>query len=90
MNKYERKPEKEIDLHGMTTGEAEALLSDVIGSGNFSHIRVITGKGLHSKQGPVLKTFVQDFLKKRGIRFSQSKINEGGEGSLEVFFESKM
>jgi DNA-nicking Smr family endonuclease len=46
---------------------------------------VIVGKGIHSKQGPVLKNAVKEYLHDRSIRFTQSKLSDGGEGALEVF-----
>ncbi len=62
------------------------VLEDVIEAGEYSHIRIIVGKGLNSPNGPILPDFVRNFLTEKGIRFSQSKIQNGGEGALEVFF----
>jgi DNA-nicking Smr family endonuclease len=86
MNKYEQKPEYIVDLHGYTTKQAEELLEEIISFKKYRHIRVITGKALFRESGPVLRTFVQQFLKSRDIRFQTSKISDGGEGALEVFF----
>ena len=85
MNKYRQEPEEVIDLHGHTTREAEAILRTLIEKSEFAHIRIIVGKGNHSKSGPVLPDFVRGFLTKHNIRFNQSKIQDGGEGSLEVY-----
>ncbi len=85
MNKYAQHPGHVIDLHGHTTREAESILHTLIEDATYSHIRVIVGKGNHSKSGPVLRDFVKDYLRERNIRFNQSKIGDGGEGSLEVF-----
>lgn len=87
MNKYERVPDYILDLHGYTTGEAEGMLQDVIKSGKHGHVRVITGKGTFRPTGPVLKTFVRNFLVARNIKFAQSKISDGGEGAFEVFLK---
>lgn len=84
MNKYARQPDTIIDLHGHTTTEAGALLSDLLAS-SYSHVRIIVGKGNHSKNGPVLRDFAKQYLSARDIRFSQSKLADGGEGSLEVY-----
>jgi len=85
MNKYERQPEYVLDLHGRTVREAEHALKGLLEK-NFSHVRVIVGKGLHSKVGPILRDAVKEFFRTQGIRFTQSKISDGGEGALEVFF----
>jgi DNA-nicking Smr family endonuclease len=85
MNKYERKPDYIVDLHRYTTREAGELLDEIIGQRQYNHIRIITGKGTFRETGPVLRTFVQNYLKSRDIPFSTSKISDGGEGALEVF-----
>ncbi len=87
MNKYERTPDHILDLHGRTIPEVEILLDDIF-SKNYSHVRIITGKGMHSKNGPVLQAFVKEYLQLRNIRFNQSKIQDGGEGALEVFLKA--
>lgn len=84
MNKYAKNPDHIIDLHGCTKAEVGTLL-DSLFKANHKHIRIITGKGNHSANGAVVRTFVKDYLNSRGIRFNQSKIQDGGEGSLEVF-----
>ncbi|HBM45822.1 MAG: hypothetical protein UT05_C0002G0020 [Parcubacteria group bacterium GW2011_GWF2_38_76] len=85
MNKYGQIPDEIIDLHGHTTREAEAILCGLIGEGVSKHVRIITGKALYRENGPVLRNFVKDFLNANGIKFNQSKIQDGGEGALEVF-----
>jgi len=86
MNKYERIPDEIIDLHGYTTEEVEEMLQKLFRENKNKHIRIITGKALNRERGPVLRNFVKDFLNSKGIKFNQSKIEDGGEGSLEVFF----
>ena len=85
MNKYTQEPEEIVDLHGHTTREAEVILRTILEKNEFRHIRVIVGRGNHSKSGPVLRDFVKAYLIQRNIRFNQSKIQHGGEGCLEVF-----
>lgn len=85
MNKYEQKPEFILDLHGQTTKEAGEVLDKVIGDGEYRHIRVITGKGTFRETGPVMRTFVENYLENRDIAFKTSKLYNGGEGALEVF-----
>ncbi len=87
MNKYLRTPTAIIDLHGYTTEEAGSALSSLLKDSRHSHVRVITGKGNHSERGPVLREYVKRFLAAHGIRFSQSKIQDGGEGAFEVFLK---
>ncbi len=85
MNKYERTPEYVIDLHGYTTSEAEGMLRALLKNREYSHVRIIVGKGSHSANGPVLRDFVKRYLGARNVRFNQSKPKDGGEGALEVF-----
>jgi DNA-nicking Smr family endonuclease len=87
MNKYEKIPQHIVDLHGFTTQEAKELLEDIILEKAYKHIRVITGKGTFRETGPVLRTFVQNFLKSQDIQFTTAKLHNGGEGALEVFLD---
>ncbi len=86
-NKYERKPEYILDLHGYTVREAQAMLDELFRNSQYTHIRIITGKGTHRSTGPILREFVKKYLNTRGINFSPSKIQDGGDGSLEVFLK---
>lgn len=85
MNKYQKTPDYIIDLHGRNKREAEILLDSLFAVNLYTHIRIITGKGNHGKDGAVIRTFVKEYLNEKGIRFNQSKIEDGGEGALEVF-----
>lgn len=87
MNKYLKTPTDIIDLHGYTTEETRIILVDALKDSPHSHIRIITGKGNHGERGPVLREWVKRFLLSRNIRFSQSKIQDGGEGAIEVFLK---
>lgn len=75
-----------IDLHGLTMQEATAALDKHKTSEKGSLIRIIVGRGTRSKNGPVLPAHVKAYLMNAGISFRQSKIQEGGEGSLEAQF----
>ncbi len=86
MNKYLQIPSEIVDLHGYTVREAEELLENLFKNKNNFHVRIITGKGVHSTNGPVLRDFVKKYLEKNNIRFNQSKIQDGGEGSTEAFY----
>lgn len=86
-NKYPQEPELIVDFHGYTTLECKDDLDELIEGGQYSHVRIIVGKGRNSIDGPVLPNFVKNYLTERSIRFSQSKIADGGEGSLEVYLK---
>ena len=88
MNKYLKEIDEELDLHGKTKTESilelMVFLSDCK-SNDYEKVRIITGKGLHSRGGEgVLKQYVEDFLHKHKYTFSNAKINEGGEGAIIV------
>lgn len=87
MNKYERQPEYILDLHGYTTREAGEALDELIEAGEYRHVRIITGKGAFRETGPVLKNYVEAYLKRREIKFQTAKLYNGGEGALEVFLK---
>lgn len=84
-NKYEQVAEMEVDLHGYTTHEAKVVLEELLRECEYSHIRIIVGKGTRSENGPVLPDFVRNFLTEHNIRFNTAKIQHGGEGALDVF-----
>jgi DNA-nicking Smr family endonuclease len=84
MNKYEQAPEFILDLHGHTTKEAGEVLDMLCKERTYRHVRVITGKG-DLRNGPVLRSFVESYFKKRGVAFRAAKLNNGGQGALEVF-----
>ena len=86
MNKYARVPEKVIDLHGFTKADAKDLLDDLLAVREFKHIRLITGKGLFRGTGPILRTYVENYLKNHEIKFAYAKLHDGGEGVLEIYF----
>ena len=84
MNKYEQKPDYIVDLHGHTTAEAGVVLGTLLAEGKYAHIRVITGKG-DLRNGPVLRSYVQEYLKKRNVTFRTAKVTAGGAGALDIF-----
>jgi DNA-nicking Smr family endonuclease len=86
-NKYPQIPDLVLDFHGFTTGECRHELDELIDNREYSHIRIIVGKGKNSANGPVLPDFVRNYLTTRNIRFSTSKIQDGGEGALEVYLK---
>ena len=66
-----------INLHYMIVKEAIAWCAYFIKKYSGQNVRIITGKGLHSKDGPILKPEVKDFLKKRNIMHGELKGNSG-------------
>jgi len=85
-NKYAQIPEAVYDFHGYTTAECQDVIDDLIKNSDYYHVRMIVGKGKNSVGGAVLPNFVKNYLTSQDVRYNQSKMNEGGEGSLEVFF----
>lgn len=59
-------PQDELDLHGLTAAEAEARLTAFLAATGRKHpgclVRVVTGKGIHSTDGPVLRGRVRSWL----------------------------
>lgn len=87
-NKYLQNAEKEIDLHRYTTSESEEILNSLLREGKYKHIRIIVGRGNNSINGPILPNYVKNYLNSRNVRYNQSKIQDGGEGALEVFLNN--
>lgn len=87
-NKYLQIIQAELDLHGFTREEAREEIFNFLKEAEdkkYCKIRIITGKGIHSKNNQgILSDFVKDILAKEGLEYCDSKINEGGKGSLDV------
>jgi DNA-nicking Smr family endonuclease len=85
----------EIDLHGLTTPEAHALLASFLGASMRSGlrcVRVIHGKGLRSKnREPVLKQKVGRWLAQRDevLAYCQARRTEGGGGAVVVLLKAR-
>ncbi len=89
MNKYQKIPEAVIDLHGHTTGEAKIELDTLLSAHKYSYVRIITGKCSYREHGPILQPFVKSYLTERNIKFNIAKIQDGGEGALEVYITDR-
>ncbi len=85
-----------VDLHGLTSFEAEKVLRVTIESCRSRGVKellIIHGKGHHSdsETGPVLKTLVYQMLEHELNRFVKSFIpamrKDGGDGATVVFLE---
>ena len=59
-------PQEQLDLHGCTAAEAEIKTENFLARALRNHLKtvlVITGKGIHSPDGSVLKDVIENRLK---------------------------
>mgnify|MGYP001819133705 FL=1 len=84
-------PEDQLDLHGLTVDEAKAkvlfFLQNAIYQG-FCTVLLITGRGLHSASGPVLRNAMEKILSENNeqvVEWGMAPRRYGGEGALVVF-----
>jgi DNA-nicking Smr family endonuclease len=82
----------ELDLHGLTKDEAlDALHSFIKGAYRRAQkaVLVITGRGNHSPEEPVLKSAVDKWLRTAGkemvVEFLAAPRQMGGDGAMVVF-----
>ena len=88
-------PQDELDLHGYTASEAENKTDFFIShcqNNRLKTIRIITGKGLHSPQGPVLQGVVEAKLmelraQKKIIAYRWEKNDKQKSGALIVYLK---
>ena len=84
-----------LDLHGMTSAEAQAVLREFISyarSNGFRCVRVVHGKGLGSgNRGAVLKTKVNHWLRQwpEVLAFCSARPAEGGTGAVYVLLKTR-
>ena len=86
----------ELDLHGLTRDEALDSLAAFIASAynrNQKGVLVITGKGNHSPEEPVLQGAVAGWLRQKGkdlvAEFAPAPRQMGGGGAFVVFLKEK-
>lgn len=89
-NKYQhlQTPQAEFDFHNLgilTHDQILGLTDDFIQASvasGYKLVSIITGAGLHSKNGPVVKPVVADFLTSHPSiqSFSEGKYTQGGQG----------
>lgn len=94
MKQFERgelKPAAELDLHGLTRDEAvartRAFLVHAARQG-WAALVIVTGKGLHSAEGPVLRRAVEQLLDRSRdvvLEWGEAPRRFGGAGALVVF-----
>lgn len=86
----------ELDLHGMSRDEAlDSIRQFITGAYNRGQkaVLVITGKGNHSPDEPVLQAAVMSWLREGGKKmvaeFAPAPQQMGGAGALVVFLKDK-
>lgn len=85
----------ELDLHGLTKDEAidalESFIKGAVRRGQKA-VLVITGKGLHSADEPVIKKAVEKWMNNEGkelvSEFFSPPREMGGDGAFAVFLRS--
>lgn len=89
------KPAGELDLHGLTRDEAlnrtRAFLGHAARQG-WSVVLIVTGKGLHSSEGPVLRLAVERLLgdaRDLVLEWGVAPRRYGGAGALVVFIRTR-
>jgi len=93
LERGELKPAGELDLHGLARDEALARTSNFLAHAvrqKWPVVVIITGKGLHSAEGPVLYQAVVRLLassRDKVLEWSQAPRRFGGAGALVVFLK---
>ncbi len=86
-----------VDLHGLSIESAretfEFFLSEAIKK-NLKCIKVIHGRGLRSKRGPVIKDYLKTWIvramhRKWVIAFSNAVMPDGGPGATYILLRNK-
>lgn len=83
-----------IDLHGMTSREAEAALASFFAVAERTGCRkvmIVHGKGLHSASEPVLESVMKRWLERRASagRTGHPDAANGGKGATWVLMKQK-
>lgn len=88
MNKYFQPVDDEIDLHLLTKEEAREAVLDFLQNAimhKYTKVRIITGKGIHSKNGVgVLNVYIRELLDQMGYSYQTARYDEGCEGAIDV------
>lgn len=85
LKQYPQTAQAKIDLHGFTREEAIREIYDFLTESAEKHrrkVQIITGKG-----AGVLQECAQQILREEGCHFANAKPNEGGSGTINVFFD---
>jgi DNA-nicking Smr family endonuclease len=85
-----------LDLHGYTVDEADAKVSEFLKGAwlrKLKCVRIIHGRGLKSRNGPVLKetllTWLTGRFRKNVIAFSTARQCDGGLGAVYILLGSR-
>jgi DNA-nicking Smr family endonuclease len=89
--------QKTLDLHGLRADEAYEMFQDFIKDAIRSNIRcvkIIHGRGLKSKQEPVLKGRLKQWIlramhRKWVIAFASSNMRDGGPGATNILLRQQ-
>ncbi|KFD69144.1 hypothetical protein M514_02977, partial [Trichuris suis] len=66
-------PPTTVDLHGLYVPEALAAVSELLSNaGSNQTLKLITGKGSHSNDGPKIRPAVVKYLRQKKLEFSES------------------
>ena len=89
-----KKPQAELDIHGLTRAEAWLSLETFFAESRdrgLEKILVIHGKGNHSAGEPALKRLVMDFIERCPYagESGRGKAATGGEGATWVLLKEK-
>lgn len=88
-------PEAELELHGSTVDEAAAKVGFFLQNAhhqNLQTVLIITGRGLHSDAGPVLRQAVETLLNQESehvLEWGVAPRRFGGDGALVVFLRQE-
>ena len=88
IDKYSPTVGAELDLHGYYAEEARTETRNFLNKASLdglSRVRIIVGKGNRSQGGcGVLGNVVKSLLNQEGYDYTYAKIQNGGEGALEI------
>lgn len=86
---------RQLDLHGLTRDEALASLAPFLSAARAAGekgVLVITGKGAHSVEGPVLQQTVAGWLRDQGrdlvAEYAPAPAELGGSGAFVIFLRT--
>ncbi len=83
-----------LDLHGLTREQARLAVDQALKAAlqdQVASLLIIHGKGLHSSTGPVLATWLRDYLEGHSLagKIQSVPAKQGGTGALEVSVRKK-
>ena len=99
LKRGELSAQEELDLHGFTLAQAQAVLKEVLGDARrhgVGCVRVVHGKGrgateLDSSGAPVIKNMVDRVLRQRSdvLGFHSAPPAQGGTGAVVVLLKTR-